>query len=648
MIRLLSARLVLLLALPFVPVSPAIAQDLFTGPNPNWVEVIDLPAPTPALMDEATDGVLFLLSDEQIAWQGDEMMTFYRTATLVTDRYGLETAATIQLGFDPVFESLTLTRLAVIRDGAVIDHTETIEADILRREVQLEEGILDGNLTALLQVPDVRVGDVVEYSYLRRTLPVLPVANQSGHAYMEFDVPVVLTRVRLDWPEAWPIYISGWPERVDYAQTPGDGIMRHEWTRRDHIPIMTEDMVPPGYSENVAIQYTALPDWSGISAGLSDYYMDSYPLGPEWDARLREIRDSHATDADRVMAALRAVQDDLRYVSLSIGDGGLLARLPAVTTASGYGDCKDKALLLRTMLDKMGIEAYVALTDLDEGHGLADLKPALWSFDHAIVKVVVDDAVYWMDPTASHEAGDLFSAATPDYGYALPLSGPNQQQLEPITLSYGSTWTSTVDETYDFSVLGAYLTVVNAWEGPAANSFRQQLGGSSRNRISQEYLDYYAARYPGIRLIAPIDVADDPVFNRITVTERYLIPSPALYADGLREDFEFSAPNFAEDLPPPGAEARIAPLDLGTPANYFHRVSVYDAPIDFTLPDPANIYNDAFSYSFYAYGGDTGSMTLEWSYNATNRVIRPEAVAQVLQDASVVADTAWFTWDLRP
>jgi hypothetical protein len=105
MIRLLSARLVLLLALPFVPLSPAIAQDLFTGPNPNWVEVIDLPAPTPALLDEATDGVLFLLSDEQIAWQGDEMMTFYRTATLVTDRYGLETAATIQLGFDPVFES---------------------------------------------------------------------------------------------------------------------------------------------------------------------------------------------------------------------------------------------------------------------------------------------------------------------------------------------------------------------------------------------------------------------------------------------------------------------------------------------------------------------------------------------------------------
>jgi Domain of Unknown Function with PDB structure (DUF3857) len=643
MIRLLSATFALLLA----PL-PAAAQDLFTGPNPNWVEVMDLPAPTPALQDQATDGVLFLLSDEQVTWQGDEMTTYSRTATLVTDRYGLELAATIQLGFDPVFETLTLTRLAVIRGDQVIDHTETITADILRREPLLEEGILDGNLTALLQVPDLRVGDVVDYSYTRRTLPVLPVANQSGYAYLEFDVPVVLTRVRIDWPDSWPIYISGWPERVDYAQTPGEGVMRHEWTRRDHIPVVTEDMVPPGYSENVTIQYTALPDWSGIAASLSDYYLDSYPLGPEWDAKLREIRDTHATDADRVMAALRAVQDDLRYVSLSIGDGGLLARLPAVTTASGFGDCKDKALLLRTMLDKMGIEAYVALTDLDEGYGLVDLKPALWSFDHAIVKVVVDDVAYWMDPTASHEAGDIYSAATPDYGYALPLSGPNQQQLEPITLSYGSTWTQSVDEVYDFSVLGAYLTVTTNWEGPAANSFRQQLAASSRTRLSQDYLDYYAGRYPGIRLLAPVEVTEDALFNRMTVIERYLIPMPALYANGLREDFEFSAPNFADDLPPAGSSPRVAPLDLGTPANFLHRVSVYDAPIDFTTPESASIYNDAFSYSFYAYGGDAGAMTLEWVYNATNRVIRPDAVAQVLQDARVVADNAWFTWDLRP
>ena len=631
-----------------VTLLPATAQELFTGPNPNWVTVTDLPEPTPALLEQVTGGVLFLLSDEQVNWQDDEKLTYFRAATLVTDRAGLETAAALQFVFDPAFESLTLTRVAVIRDGQVIDHTNAVQADILRRETQLEDGIFDGNLTALIQVPDLRVGDVIDYSFLRRTLPVIDIANRSGVAYMEYDVPVVLSRVAIDWPEIWPIYISGWPERVEYTQTPGDGVIRHIWTRRDHIPVTTEDMVPPGYSESVSIEYTALPDWSGVAAAISSFYMTSYPLGPEWDAKLRAIQADHATDEERIIAALRAVQDDLRYVSLSIGDGSLMARLPAVTTASGFGDCKDKALLLRTMLDKMGIEAYVALTDLDEGRALPQRKPSLWWFDHAIVKVIVNDTTYWMDPTASHEGGDIYTAATPDYGFALSLTGPNQQQLEPIDVSYNSVWSSYVDEVYDFSLLGVYFTVTTNWDGPAANSFRQELGFSSRSVISQNYLAFYADRYPGIRLLGPIEVTDDRATNRMTVVERYLIPAPALYQGGLRNDFEFSSQNYAEGLPH-APEPRKAPLDLGAPANYFHRVSVYGAPVDLTMPEFASVYNDAFSFNFYAYGGDgAGSIVLEWSYNAINRVIAADAVAQVLQDAAIVADNARFTWDLQP
>lgn len=87
-----------------VTLLPATAQELFTGPNPNWVTVTDLPEPTPALLEQVTGGVLFLLSDEQVNWQDDEKLTYFRAATLVTDRAGLETAAALQFVFDPAFE----------------------------------------------------------------------------------------------------------------------------------------------------------------------------------------------------------------------------------------------------------------------------------------------------------------------------------------------------------------------------------------------------------------------------------------------------------------------------------------------------------------------------------------------------------------
>jgi transglutaminase-like putative cysteine protease len=625
----------------------AMAEELFTGPNPNWVEVLDIPQASPALQDTATNGVLFLLSDEQVQWIDDEKQTYTRVSTLVTDRIGLESAATLQFVYAPDHESLTLTRVAVIRGDQVIDHTETVQADILRRETRLEEGILDGNLTALVQVPDLRVGDVIDYSYLRRTLPLIDGSNRSGEAVMEFDVPVVLSRVVVNWPESWPIYISGWPARVTFAQTPGQGTIRHVWTRNDHIPTPMEEAAPVGFTENVIIEYSAFPDWSGVSAALSPHYLDSYPLGPEWDAKLRSIQAEYPDSASRVIAALRAVQDDLRYVSLSIGAGGLIARTPEEVTLSGYGDCKDKALLLRTMLDKMGIEAYVALTDLDEGHRLDQGKPSIWSFDHAIVKAVVDGNTYWMDPTASHEGGDLFSAVTPDYGFALPLSGPDQQQLEPIYVGYGSNWTTNIDETYRFGLLGAYLTVSTVHYGAAANAYRQRLGSAPRSQISSDYLDYYAGRYPGIRQLGGLEVTDDRMFNQINVTEKYLIPITALTGQ-LQENFEFVAEDYAAHLPDASGKPRVADLDIGGLRSYYHRVWVINAPIDLNAPDAASVYNDGFSYSFSGYVPAAKELILEWSYSQNLRFV-PAAVAdQVLRDADMVAENSYFGWDLRP
>lgn len=637
---------IMAVACAFGPLHAARADQLFTGPNPNWVEVLDLPVPSAAMQGAATGGVLFLLSDEQVQWTDDEKQTYVRAATLVTDRIGLESAATLQLVYAPDYESLTLTRLVVIRDGQVIDHTETVVADILRRELRLEDGIYDGNLTAVVQVPDLRVGDVVDYSFTRRTLSIVAGANRSGTAVMEFDVPVVLSRVVVNWPKDWPIYISGWPARVDFVQTPGDGTLRHVWTRTDNMPVRAELGLPVGYSENVVIDYSTFPDWSGIAGSLSPHYMGNYPLGAEWDAKLRAIQATHSDDGSRVIAALRAVQDELRYVSLSVGAGGLLARMPQDVTTSGYGDCKDKALLLRTMLDKMGIEAYVAFTDLDGGHDLAMRKPAVWSFDHAIVKVVVDDMVYWMDATASHEGGDLFTAVVPDYGYALPLSGSDQQQLEQLVLPYGSVWTSNVDETYDFTLLGAYLTVITQHYGPAANAYRQRLAGTPLSQIGTDYLDYYAGRYPGIRQLAPLEAVDDRIANLLTVTERYLIPVTAL-TDDVRQNFEFVAEDYAAHLPDAGATPRVGPLDMGALRSNYHRVTVFNSPTDFNAPETVGVYNDGFSYSFSGYAPAAGELVLEWSYSQNLRFLKADVVDQVLRDADAVGENSWFSWDVR-
>jgi transglutaminase-like putative cysteine protease len=533
-----------------------------------------------------------------------------------------------------------------MRGGKEINHIN-LAAETFRREEGLENGVIDGSLTAFLQIPDLRMGDVVDYAYVRRTLPMVKGGNRGGMSYLEYAVPVAQTRLILNWPANWPTYFSGWPKRVDYTQTPIAGGTRHQWLRNGHVPTEVEDNTPLTYDGDALIRYSAEADWSAIAGALSPYYMADYPLGKVWDDKVNAIRNAYFTDGERAIAALRAVQEELRYVSLSVGAGGIFARKPEEVTASGFGDCKDKALLLRIMLDRLGIEAYVALADIDEGSVLPKVKPYLGAFDHAIVRMTIDDYEYWVDPTRSHQGGDLYTSATPDYGFALPLTG-DQQTLQAIYVSPDTQWSRWSEERFHFTLAGVFVGVTTVFQGEAADNYRERLANTPKRDIESDYLDYYAGLYPGLRQVLPLGVADDLAANQITVDERYFLPAPSLFENGLREDFGFGAEDFADNLPDVQVGPRVAPMFAGSSASYSHTVTITNAPISFTPPEGVTRENEAFGFYFEGWETGDGGMTMQWTYRRNKPIIRPEDVTAVLADADVVEDNSWFTWDLRP
>ncbi len=382
-----------------------------------------------------------------------------RTALLVTDRAGLERAATLSFDYDPRLDRVILTRLVVIRDGREIDLRGTLREEVLRRETRLDEGIIDGTLTAWFQIPDLRVGDIVDYASLRIMQPLIPGGERFGFSTLEWGVPVQLSRTVLLWPEAWQLHTADLPDRVSHVSSPTarDGLIRHEWQRVNHIPTRWEDNIPPGYEPEATLRFSAEADWGALSAALTPHFAADYPLTPDWEARVQAIAAAHPDPEGRAVAALRMVQDELRYVSLSVGAGGIFARPPAEVTSSGFGDCKDKALLLTVMLRRLGVEAAVALTDIDAGPALPLEVPSLGAFDHAIVRIVVDGQSHWVDPTQSHQGGGFATLTPPDFGWALPLTGPGQRALEPIATTPQRAWATDVTESYLFGPLGVML-----------------------------------------------------------------------------------------------------------------------------------------------------------------------------------------------
>ncbi len=628
----------------------AASQELGRAETPVWVDELPLLNPDPALEAQALDGVHYILSDYQIRWNGALRETYGRTVLKVTDRAGLERAATISFEVDPKLDEMILTRLVILRDGQEIDLRDTVQAELVRREQRLEEGIIDGTLTAWVQIPDLRVGDIVDQASLRIMQPLIPGGERFGYSTLEWGVPVQLSRTVLYWPQDWTLNVAPVPDSIAYsvAGAARDGVIRHEWQKVNHLPERWEDNIPRGFEPEAVLRFSADPDWGALSAALTPHYAADYPLSPEWEGKVNAIAKASPDPETRAIAALRLVQDELRYVSLSVGAGGIFARPPVEVTASGFGDCKDKALLLVTLLRRLGIEAVVALTDIDAGQALPLDKPSLGAFDHAIVRIRVAGQDHWVDPTMSHQGGGFATLTPPDYAFALPLTGKGQRALEPIPTSPIRAWSTDVTESFQFSSLGVMLEVRSVYGGGAADSMRARWATTPVSQISADYLEYYQGRYPGLMLVREMEMADDRAANRLEMTERYLLPPAALAGTDLELAFPLSTEDFASNLPDRVPAARRAPLDAGPAAHYRHAVRVRGAPIEFIAPATEVIDNAGFRFEFSARVPGPGAIDMEWIHARTGKVVAAKDAETVIRDGGRVYDLTWFTWDLSP
>ena len=640
---------VLTLVLAFcLCVLPLSAQTLALVEDPPWVDIAPVPEGDDRLRAEVEGGQFFLLSDHQLHWDGDLKQSWSRVVAEVTDRAGLEELATIRLDFDPGSETASLTRLMIHRDGQIIDLKAQISPQVYRRETRLEEGIIDGTLTAVVQVPDLRVGDVLEQATLLESRPVIGGAERSGSSWLEWSTPVVLSRTTLTWPRDLPLEIGPLPDRVTRTETDlGDGRIRHEWRREGHVPPLEEEGVPYEVIEDALLRFSDTRDWTSLTRALAPHYARDYPLPADWEAKIDRIAAEHPTPDARAFAALRLVQDELRYVSLSVGAGGYFARMPEEVIAAGFGDCKDKSLLLRVILSRLGIDAAVALTDLDAGYSLPEELPTPYVFDHMILRATLDGRAVWMDPTGSHQAGGLGTAAQPDYGYALALTdGP--AALERMEVTPEGTWVQDVREDYLFSLFGVVLTVETRHRAGAADATRARWATTPVSQIGRQFLDYYERRYPGLTMSAPPRMQDDPVANLVTVSESYFLPAPALDRNGLRQDFAFAREGLTEVFPDRIAAPRRLPLFVGGPWISTHEVNVRNGPIEFLPPDPVTISNPAFDFSLLGEVSEGGNLSLRWSYSPKARAVPADQAAAIMADVRTLRDATWFSWDLTP
>jgi hypothetical protein len=107
-------------------------------------------------------------------------------------------------------------------------------------------------------------------------------------------------------------------------------------------------------------------------------------------AKVKELTSGKITAIAKIRALASFVQRDVRYVAIEIGIGGFQPHDAPDIFSNRYGDCKDKATLLATMLHEVGINSYAMLAQTDRGVIMPEF-PSAFSFNHMILAIAIPD-----------------------------------------------------------------------------------------------------------------------------------------------------------------------------------------------------------------------------------------------------------------
>jgi hypothetical protein len=228
------------------------------------------------------------------------------------------------------------------------------------------------------------------------------VFSQDGWNFQD-DLPALLARYTLTLPAGWRaagvVFNHAKLEPVVSGTT-------YTWELRDLPPIEDEPNSPTmsSLAPRLAVGFVA-PDaargamnpsfgsWQEVSRWLSTLHDPQAEPDDAIALKARELTADCKTELEKIAAVGRYAQA-VNYISIQMGvsrGGGIRPHAAAQVFAKNYGDCKDKANLMRAMLRALKITAYpVAIYSGDRTY-VREEWPSPDQFNHCIIAVKISD-----------------------------------------------------------------------------------------------------------------------------------------------------------------------------------------------------------------------------------------------------------------
>jgi hypothetical protein len=256
-------------------------------------------------------------------------------------------------------------------------------------------GVMNGELvsdlrTKLLQIPASDPGNIVGYEIEHEDRPYV---LQDQWMFQD-TIPVREARYTLQLAPGWE-YKAVWLNHEEVKPT-SVGNNQWQWVVSDMKAIQPENSMPSWKGVAGQMVVSLFPTGGGANKGFADWnemgrWENGLAIGrreasPEMKQKVAMLTASSPTPLEKMHALAQFVQRDIRYVAIQLGIGGWQPHPAPEIFVHRYGDCKDKATLMSTMLKEIGVESYYFSVNTTRG-AVTPATPAVRWFNHEILAV---------------------------------------------------------------------------------------------------------------------------------------------------------------------------------------------------------------------------------------------------------------------
>lgn len=377
-----TALLSLLVSLASILV---LCTSAHAGDAPQWMHAV-VNAPLPE-HDEKTDAVLLYSETNVSVISTDKIKTLERRVYKILRPEGRQ-YGTVLVPFRSPGEKINNMRAWCIpgqgRDYEVKDK-EAIEASLPK----IEGSELISDVRAkILRIPAPDPGNVVGYEYEMESNPLV----LQGEWIFQNEAPVHESHYSLLLPPGWE-YKAAFLNHPEVKATQAGNLW--QWSVSDVKGLREEKDMPPSDGLLGQMIISFLPPGGPGTKGFSNWQqMGNWAVGlangrrdasPEIRQKVVELTKDLSTTVAKMKAIASFVQSDVRYVEIALGNGWQ-PHPAADVFVHRYGDCKDKATLMASMLHEIGVDSYYLFTNIERG-GVGPDTPPHRAFDHAILAI---------------------------------------------------------------------------------------------------------------------------------------------------------------------------------------------------------------------------------------------------------------------